>query len=74
MNEREGILEGSICRDRGVQWESKVTYSVCDRSENQLSKGILSYYKGNYGLAGCGAELVELAGNLKGLVYYVVVN
>jgi len=34
-------------RGGGVQGESKATYVVRDMSENQLSRGILSYCKGN---------------------------
>jgi len=45
----EGTFRRSICRGRGVRWESEVTYGVCGILESQLSEGILSYYKGNCG-------------------------
>jgi hypothetical protein len=47
----EGILGGSICRGRGVQGESKAAYGVRIVQENWLSGRILSYFKGNCGLA-----------------------
>ena len=36
-----------VRRGGGVRGESKATYVVRDVSENRLSRGILSYCKGN---------------------------
>ena len=60
-----------MCRGRGVQWESKSAYGVCNVFEDWLSRGPFPTVRAT--AVGQNVEWdAELAGDLKGLVYYII--
>jgi len=69
---REGIFRiGSVCRGGGVQRESKSAYGVCNVFEDRLSRGPFPTVRATAVRWNVEWD-AELAGDLKGLVYYVI--